>query len=75
MSNQLVELVELVPHPGLAFDLQADQLPAAGTADIDAFDLHGAHGLRKIRNFPVDTNFISNGKISLLHFHDNHLDL
>lgn len=72
MSNQLVELVS---HPGLAFDLQTDQLPAAGGADIDAFDLHGAHGLRKIRGFSMDTDFISNGKISLLHFHDNHLDL
>ena len=72
MSNQLMELI---PHSGRTLDLQADQLPASGRTDIDTFDLQGAHGLRKIRRFSVDTDLISHGNIPLGHFYNDHLDL
>jgi len=72
MSNQLMKLI---PHSGLTLDLQADQLPASGRTDIDTFDLQGAHGLRKIRGFPVDTDFIPHGNIPLGYFYNDHLNL
>ena len=72
MSNQLVQFV---PHSGLALDFQADQLSSAGGADINAFDLHRTYGLRKIRGFTLNTDLVSNGKIPLGHFYDDHPDL
>ena len=72
MSNQLIQLV---PHPGLPLDFQADQLPATGKADINAFDLYRARGLGKIRGFTVDADLIAHGKIPLGHFDDGHPDL
>mgnify|MGYP001581146171 CR=1 FL=1 len=72
MSNQLIQLV---PDFCPTLDFQADQLPATGTADINAFDLHRAHSLDKIRGFPLNADLIPHGKISLGHFYDDHLDL
>jgi len=72
MSNH--QPIQLVPDFCLALDFQSDQLSAAGGADINAFDLHGTHGLDKIRGFTVDADIVPNGKISLGHFYDDHLD-
>ena len=72
MSNRLVQFVT---HSGFALDFQPDQLPAAGTADINTFDLHRTYGLRKIRGFTLNTDIVSHGKIPLGHFYNNHLDL
>lgn len=66
---------KLIPRLSRALDFQADQLPATGTADIHAFDLHGTYGLRKIRGFTLNTDLIPHGKVPLGHFYDGHLDL
>ena len=66
---------KFVPDFSPTLDFQPDQLPAAGTADINAFDLHRTYGLRKIRGFTLNTDIVSHGKIPLGHFYNNHLDL